>query len=273
MSVIRKITDRNIPELQPYAAAGDKQLMRYYEPAPGLFLAESAKVILRAWNAGYEPLSLLMDQDQMETESDKLLEALPDIPVFLTDWNTIKSITGLKMIRGALAVFRRKPLPDYQTIIKDARRIAVLDHVVNPSNVGAVFRSAAALNIDAVLLSRECSDPLYRRTLRVSMGTVFQIPWTIFSDSSFWPETGMKQLKHMGFRTVAMALTENSVNVNDPALKSENRLAILLGNEGYGLSEELTAACDYRVCIPMAHGVDSLNVAAASAVAFWELGK
>lgn len=272
MSVIRKVTDRNIPELKPYVAASDRQLMRYCEPEPGLFLAESAKVILRAWNAGYEPLSLLMDQNQTETESEELLHVLPDIPVFLTDWDTIKKITGLKMIRGALAVFRRKPLPDYLTIIQDARRIAVLDHVVNPSNIGAVFRSAAALNIDAVLLSRECSDPFYRRTLRVSMGTVFQIPWTKFSDNYSWPEEGLKQLKHLGFRTAAMALTENSVNVNDPALKNEKRLAILLGNEGYGLSEELTAACDYQVCIPMAHGVDSLNVAAASAVAFWELG-
>lgn len=268
-----EIKDLNAPELDAYARISEVQLLRYYEPDPGLFVGESLKVIDRALTAGYEPVSFLVEHKELEGEAGDLVTKYPEIPVYTAEYEVLAKLTGYAMTRGVLAVMRRKELPSVEEVCQNARRIAVLENVVNPTNIGAIFRSAAALHMDAVLLSPGCCDPLYRRAARVSMGTVFQIPWTSFDKKISWPGQGMELLWKMGFKTAAMALRKDTVGIDDPALLGESKLAVFLGNEGDGLLSETIECSDYRVCIPMSHGVDSLNVAAASAVAFWELGK
>lgn len=267
---IMEITDLEIPELEVYIDKKEVQLLHYYEPEPGIFIAESPNVILRALEAGYEPLSLLMEKKPPGEKERAILDRCGEIPVYTASLEVLTRITGYQLARGMLCAIRRKALPSLKEICEEKRRIAILEDVVNPTNVGAIFRSAAALSMDAVLLTKGSSDPLYRRAVRVSMGTVFQIPWTIM-DAGNWPERAMQELRSMGYRTAAMALKEDSVSLKDERLKKEERLAIVLGTEGDGLAGRTIADCDYTVMIPMAHGVDSLNVAAASAVAFWEL--
>lgn len=271
---IMEIDDFTAPELDIYARLSENQLLHYYEPEKGLFLAESPKVIDRALNAGYEPVSFLLERKHITGEAADILKRCPDIPVYTSNPEVLAKLTGYQLTRGALCCMRRRGLPDVSEICRSARRIAVLENVMNPTNVGAIFRSAAALNMDAVLLTPGCSDPLYRRAIRVSMGTVFQIPWTyIGTKKEQWPKDGIRLLHDMGFRTAAMALSDNSVPIDDKNLMKEEKLAIILGTEGDGLAASTIADCDYTVKIPMSHEVDSLNVAAASAVAFWQLGQ
>ena len=267
---IMEITDLEIPELEVYIDKKEVQLLHYYEPEPGIFIAESPNVILRALEAGYEPLSLLMEKKPLDEKERAILDRCGEIPVYTASLEVLTRITGYQLARGMLCAMRRKVLPSLKEICEGKRRIAILEDVVNPTNVGAIFRSAAALSMDAVLLTKGSSDPLYRRAVRVSMGCVFQIPWTIM-DAGDWPERTMQELRSMGYRTAAMALKEDSVSLKDERLKKEEKLAIILGTEGDGLAGRTIADCDYTVMIPMTHGVDSLNVAAASAVAFWEL--
>lgn len=267
---IMEIRDLEIPELEVYIDKKEVQLLHYYEPEPGIFIAESPNVILRALEAGYEPLSLLMEKKPLDEKERAILDRCGEIPVYTASLEVLTRITGYQLARGMLCAMRRKALPSLKEICEGKRRIAILENVVNPTNVGAIFRSAAALSMDAVLLTKGSSDPLYRRAVRVSMGCVFQIPWTIM-DAGDWPERIMQELRSMGYRTAAMALKEDSVSLRDERLKKEEKLAIVLGTEGDGLAGRTIADCDYTVMIPMAHGVDSLNVAAASAVAFWEL--
>ena len=273
MKNIIEINDFSAPELDIYARTSEVQLLRYNEPAPGFFIAESPKVIERACSAGYEPVSFLVEHKDLEGEAKELLERFPEIPVYTAEYETLVKMTGYALARGMLCVMRRRALSSIEEICQNARRIAILENVVNPTNIGAIFRSAAALHMDAVLLTSGCSDPLYRRASRVSMGTVFQIPWTYFDKKISWPDTGMHILRELGFKTVAMALRDDSFSIDDPQLHAQEKLAIILGTEGDGLAAETIADCDYTVKIPMSHDVDSLNVAAASAVAFWELGK
>ena len=268
-----EISDFNAPELDVYARTSEVQLLRYFEPKPGLFIAESPKVIQRAVNAGYEPVSFLVEHKDLEGEAREILAQFPETPVYTAEYEVLVKLTGFALTRGMLCVLRRRELPSVEEICKGASRVAVLENVVNPTNIGAIFRSAAALHMDAVLLTGGCCDPLYRRAARVSMGTVFQIPWTYFDRKMSWPEKGMELLGTLGFKTVAMALRDDSVSIDDPGLLAEEKLAVILGTEGDGLADETIADCDYTVKIPMSHDVDSLNVAAASAVAFWELGK
>lgn len=269
MPNIIEITDFAAPELDIYARLTEPQLLHYFEPEKGLFIAESPKVIERALNAGYVPVSLLLERKHITGEARDIIARLKDdTPIFTADFEILAQLTGFQLTRGTLCAMRRKALSSVEEICADARRIAVLEDVVNPTNIGAIFRSAAALNIDAVLLTPACSDPLYRRASRVSMGTVFQIPWTYFGD-----ESGIHLLKNLGFKTAAMALSDKAISIDDPQLMTAEKLAIVLGTEGDGLAPSTIASCDYTVCIPMSHGVDSLNVAAASAVAFWQLGK
>lgn len=273
MKNIIEINDFSAPELDIYARTSEVQLLRYNEPAPGFFIAESPKVIERACSAGYEPVSFLVEHKDLEGEAKELLERFPEIPVYTAEYETLVKMTGYALARGMLCVMRRRALSSIEEICQNARCIAILENVVNPTNIGAIFRSAAALHMDAVLLTSGCSDPLYRRASRVSMGTVFQIPWTYFDKKISWPDTGMHILRELGFKTVAMALRDDSFSIDDPQLHAQEKLAIILGTEGDGLAAETIADCDYTVKIPMSHGVDSLNVAAASAVAFWELGR
>lgn len=273
MNNIIEINDITVPELDVYARTSEVQLLRYYEPEPGLFIAESPKVIERALNAGYEPLSFLVEHKDLEAEAKQILERYPEIPVYTAEYDVLVGMTGYALARGMLCAMKRRRLPSVEGICQNTSRIAILENVVNPTNIGAIFRSAAALHMDAVLLTSGCSDPLYRRAARVSMGTIFQIPWTYFDKKSSWPEEGMKSIQNLGFKTVAMALRDDSFSIDDPKLLAEEKLAIVLGTEGDGLASQTIADCDYTVKIPMSHGVDSLNVAAASAVAFWELGR
>lgn len=273
MPNIIEVTDFSAPELDVYARLSESQLLHIYEPDTGLFIAESPKVIERALNAGYIPVSLLLERKHINGEAQPIIARCGDIPVFTADFDVLTQITGFQLTRGVLCAMRRSELPSIEEVCADARRIAILENVMNPTNIGAIFRSAAALNIDAILLTPGCSNPLYRRASRVSMGTVFQIPWTFLgSDSAEWPQNGMKLLHELGFKTAAMALSDKAISIDDPQLMSEEKLAIVLGTEGDGLATNTIADCDYTVCIPMSHGVDSLNVAAASAVAFWQLG-
>lgn len=273
MPNIIQITDFLAPELDVYARLTEVQLLNRFEPEKGLFIAESPKVIERALNAGCIPVSILVEDKHIHGEAKDILARCGDIPVYTASFDVLTQLTGFKLTRGMLCAMRRPKLPTVEAVCSGARRIAVLENVMNPTNIGAIFRSAAALNMDAVLLTPACSNPLYRRAIRVSMGTVFQIPWTFLGDeSSPWPEDGMRQLKDLGFKTAAMALRDDSVTIKDPQLLSEEKLAIILGTEGDGLAASTIADCDYTVRIPMSHGVDSLNVAAASAVAFWQLG-
>ena len=273
MPNIIELTDFSAPELDVYARLTENQLINRHEPEKGLFIAESPKVVERALNAGYTPVSLLLERKHIVGEARDVIARCGDIPVFTADFDVLTQLTGFALTRGVLCAMRRKPLPTVEEVCAGARRIAILENVVNPTNVGAIFRSAAALNMDAVLLTPACSNPLYRRAVRVSMGTVFQIPWTFLGGpNAEWPTQGLALLKNLGFKTAAMALKDDSVSIDDPKLLSEDKLAIILGTEGDGLADCTIDDCDYTVRIPMAHGVDSLNVAAASAVAFWQLG-
>lgn len=273
MSNIIEITDFYAPELDIYARLTENQLLHFHEPETGLFIAESPKVIERALDAGCIPVSLLLEKKHIEGQAKDILRRCGNIPVYTAEFDVLTKLTGFELTRGALCAMYRPKLPSVEDICKNAKRIAVLENVMNPTNVGAIFRSAAALNMDAVLLTPACTNPLYRRAIRVSMGTVFQIPWTFIGNKSKdWSMHGVKQLHDLGFKTAAMALRKNSVNIDDPNLMSEDRLAVILGTEGDGLASSTITDCDYTVCIPMSHGVDSLNVAAASAVAFWQLG-
>lgn len=269
-SNIIEVNDLDSEELRPYLCRSEVQLLRYYEPAPGIFLAESSRVIGRALDAGYEPLSLLVEKSLVEGQAKEVIGRCGDIPVYAADREVLLQITGFGMTQGVLCAMRRRALPRVEEACRGAARIAVLEDVVNPTNIGAIFRCAAALNFDAVLLTPACCDPLYRRSVRVSMGTVFQIPWTYLDGSD--PDY-VGRLKRMGFAAAAMALREDSVSIDDPRPAKEERLAVILGTEGEGLRDSTINACDYTVRIPMTHGVDSLNVAAASAIAFWQLGR
>lgn len=266
MPNIIEITDFNAPELDVYARLTEAQLLNRHNLKEGLFIAESPNVILRALDAGYEPVSFLMERKHIEGQAAPVIARCGNIPVFTAEFDVLTQLTGFQLTRGMLCAMRRKPLPSMEEILKDAKRIAVLEDIMNPTNLGAIFRSAAALNMDAVLLTPACSNPLYRRSCRVSMGTVFQIPWT------YAGENWVQDLRNLGFKTAAMALKQDSVTIDDPRLMAEEKLAIVLGTEGDGLAATTIADCDYTVLIPMSHGVDSLNVAAASAVAFWQLG-
>lgn len=270
-----EITDFDAPELDVYARLTEAQLLNKDHPEDGLFIAESPKVISRALDGGYEPVSVLVEKKQVleDAETIAVLGKCGNVPVYTAEFEVLTKLTGFKLTRGMLCAMKRRRLPGQQEICNGCDRIAVLENVMNPTNVGAIFRSAAALHMDAVILTGGCSNPLYRRASRVSMGTVFQIPWTFVDNSVIWPEEGMKILRELGFKTAAMALKEDSVSIDDPELMKEDKLAVILGTEGDGLAPETIADCDYTVMIPMSHGVDSLNVAAASAVAFWQLGK
>ena len=263
-----EITDLSAPELDVYARLTEAQLLNRFEPKKGMFIAESPKVIMRALDAGCKPVSLLVERNHVNEEATEAIARCGDVPVYTAPLEVLTQLTGFQLTRGMLCAMYRPALPTLEETVKGAKRIAILENIMNPTNIGAIFRSAAALGIDAVLLTEGCSNPLYRRSARVSMGTVFQIPWTYLPP---WPEEGMTLLHKLGFKTAAMALTDNSVSIDDPRLAQEDKLAIILGSEGDGLTETTIAQCDYTVKIPMYHGVDSLNVAAASAVAFWEL--
>ena len=266
---IIEITDFSASELDVYARLTENQLVNREHPEQGMFIAESPIVIERALNAGYEPVSFLLEKKHIEEQAQDILTRCPNVPVYTAEFDVLTQLTGFKLTRGALCAMRRPKLPSVEEVCARARRIAVLENVMNPTNVGAIFRSAAALGMDAVLLTPACSDPLYRRAIRVSMGTVFQVPWTWLDCD--WPTPGIQGLRNLGFKTAAMALSYDSISIRDPRLGEEDKLAIILGTEGDGLSHRTIADCDYTVRIPMTHGVDSLNVAAASAVAFWEL--
>ena len=272
MSQIIEINDFSDPRLDVYARLTEAQLLNRFEPAKGMFIAESPKVIDRALNAGCQPVSLLMERKDIDGSAKEIIARCGDIPVFTADRDVLCQLTGYQLTRGVLCAMLRPKLPSVEDAVAGARRIVILENVQNPTNVGAIFRSAAALGMDAILLTPGCSNPLYRRSARVSMGTVFQIPWTfIGEETADWPEKGMEKLRSLGFKTAAMALNNNSVSIEDSRLAEEEKLAIILGSEGDGLTDTTIADCDYTVKIPMYHGVDSLNVAAASAVAFWEL--
>ena len=272
MPPILEIADIAAPELDVYARLTEAQLKNRLKPEDGLFIAESPKVIGYALDAGYEPVSLLMERRHIAGKAAPLLARMGDVPVYTADEAALRQLTGYPLTRGVLCAMRRRPLPTAEDVCRDARRVAVLENVVDTTNIGAIFRSAAALGVDAVLLTPSCCDPLNRRAVRVSMGTVFQVPWTRLGDApGDWPEQGIAHLEALGFRTVALALSEDAIDIDDPVLAAQPRLALVLGTEGDGLAPATVARCDFTARIPMAHGVDSLNVAAAGAVAFWVL--
>lgn len=295
MANIIEITDFMAPELDVYARLSEGQLLNPHEPEKGMFIAESPKVIERALDSGCVPVSFLVEHKHVEGEARDLISRCGDIPVYTAEFDVLTQLTGFKLTRGMLCAMYRPKLLTIQEVCRNARRIAVLENVVNPTNIGAIFRSAAALNMDAVLLTPDCSNPLYRRAIRVSMGTVFQIPWTFIcaetnedtglqteaaeytcdsrKEKFIWQQDGVKLLHDLGFKTAALALRDDSVSIDDDKLMEEDKIAVILGTEGDGLAASTIADCDYTVKIPMSHGVDSLNVAAASAVAFWQLGK
>ena len=260
-----EITDFNAPELDVYARLTEAQLLNRFEPKKAMFIAESPKVIMRALDAGCVPVSLLVERSHINEEAQQAIDACGDVPVYTAPLDVLTQLTGFQLTRGMLCAMKRPPLPAVEEVLAGTKRIAVLEDIQNPTNVGAIFRSAAALGMDAVVLTSGCSDPLYRRSCRVSMGTVFQVPWTYLEEN--WVE----KLRSLGFKTAAMALDKRAISIEDPRLRAEERLAVVLGSEGDGLAAKTIADCDYTVMIPMFHGVDSLNVAAASAVAFWEL--
>lgn len=272
--MISYIEDLSQPGVDIFANLTERQLRFSYEKKGGVFIAESPKVIERALDAGYEPISFLMEEKHITGDAAFLIQRCPDLPVYTAPRSVLEKLTGYKLTRGVLAAFKRKDPPSFESICKKAHRVAVLENIADATNVGAIFRSAAALGIDAVLLTPECADPLNRRCLRVSMGNVFHVDWAwLGDDDKDWPEKGMNNLKKLGFKTLSMALRNNSVNIDDPTLRDEDKLAILLGTEGDGLLTETINLSDYVVKIPMKEGVDSLNVAAAAAVIFWELRK
>ena len=272
MPNIIEIADTSLPQLDVFARLTEGQLRSRLEPEKGIFIAESPKVIERALDAGYEPVSLLMERKHISGQGRDIIARCGDIPVYTADREVLAGLTGYQLTRGVLCAMRRPPLPSVEAVCANARRVAVLEGIVDSTNIGAIFRSAAALNMDAVLVTPTCGDPLYRRAVRVSMGTVFQIPWTrIGSGVSEWPQPGIQRLRELGFKTAAMALRDTAISIEEPCLIAEKKLAIVLGTEGDGLVPRTIADCDYTVRISMSHGVDSLNVAAASAVAFWQL--
>ena len=280
MPKIIEITSLEAPELAVYTHLTEAQLRNRLEPEKGIFIAESPKVIKLALDCGYQPLSLLTERKHINGQAAEIISRLEedtsgnDIPVYTADDGVLEALTGYALYRGVLCAMRRPILKTAEEVCRGASRIAVLENIADATNVGAIIRSAAALNMDAVLITPSCCDPLCRRAVRVSMGTVFQIPWTyIGANRSEWERSGAELLRGLGFKTAAMALDDNSVSMDDPRLAAESRLAIILGSEGDGLAKKTIADCDYTVKIPMSHGVDSLNVAAASAVAFWELRK
>lgn len=269
MANIIEIHDFSDPALDVYARLTENQLLNRADPDNALFVAESPLVIGRALDAGCEPVSFLMERQHIQGKGREILaRCCQDIPVYTADESVLTQLTGFHLTRGMLCAMRRPKLPSVEDVCRNARRVVVLENVMNPTNIGAIFRSAAALGMDAVLLTTAGSDPLYRRASRVSMGNVFLIPWTYLPESGDWTQL----LRDLGFRTVAMALRNDSVRLDDPRLAAEEKLAIVMGTEGDGLASSTIASCDYTVRIPMYHGVDSLNVAAASAVAFYELG-
>ena len=272
MPNIIEIADTSLPQLDVFARLTEGQLRSRLEPEKGIFIAESPKVIERALDAGYEPVSLLMERKHISGQGRDIIARCGDIPVYTADREVLAGLTGYQLTRGVLCAMRRPPLPSVEAVCANARRVAVLEGIVDSTNIGAIFRSAAALNMDAVLVTPTCGDPLYRRAVRVSMGTVFQIPWTrIGSGVSEWPQPGIQRLRELGFKTAAMALSDTAISIEVSCLFGEKKLPIVLGTEGDGLVPRTIADCDYTVRIPMSHGVDSLNVAAASAVAFWQL--
>ena len=272
MAQIIEITDISAPELDVYARLTETQLRNRLEPEKGIFIAESPKVIRRALDAGCRPQSLLMERKHIDGQGAEIIARCGDIPLYTADREVLENLTGYTMTRGILCAMSRPKLPTLEEVLKDAKRVAILEGIVDSTNIGAIFRSAAAMHIDVVLLTPTCCDPLCRRAVRVSMGTVFQIPWTrIGENKEQWPQPGLTWLRDLGFKTAAMALSDEAVTIEDPNLMAEEKLAIILGTEGDGLSDQTIAQCDYTVCIPMSHDVDSLNVAAASAVAFWQL--
>ena len=269
MAHIFEITDIRAPELRPYTQLTHAQLRSRRDPEQGILIAESAKVIACALNAGCRPVSFLMERRQLPAFAEQFQDRCGDVPVYTADREVLAQLTGYALTRGMLCAMRRPALPAMEDLCRNARRIAVLEHITDSSNVGAIFRCAAALGMDAVLAAPSCCDPFYRRSIRVSMGTVFQIPWTWIDGT--WPTPGLSRLKELGFQTAALALDHRSISIDDPVLARADKLALLLGSEGDGLSQETIAGCDYTVRIPMFHQVDSLNVAAAAAVAFWQL--
>lgn len=272
MPNIIEIHTLDLPELSVYTKLTEAQLRNRLEPEKGIFIAESPKVISIALDNGYQPVSLLTEKKHILGQAREIIERLGDIPVYTAVDGILASLTGYQLYRGVLCAMRRPKLRSPEEVCSGARRVAVLENIADATNVGAIIRSAAALDIDAILVTPSCSDPLVRRAVRVSMGTVFQIPWTyIGEDYKDWSKNGIELLHNLGFKTAAMALDDNSVSIDDGRLISEERLAIILGSEGYGLEKSTIAKSDYTVKIPMSHGVDSLNVAAASAVAFWQL--
>ncbi len=287
MSQIIEINNLDAEGLLPFTHLNETQLRHYFEPNGGIFIAESPTVITRALDAGLVPLSFLVEHKYLETEARDLIARCPDTPVYTSSLDVLMGITGYHLTRGILAAMHRPVMPSVEEVLQNATRIAVLENVENPTNIGAIFRSAAALNMDAILVTPECADPFYRRAIRVGVGTIFQVPWTYLDAAPswkpasqrdpkekkpHWPQDGMQKLKDLGFKTAAMALRDNTISIADPKLAGEEKLAVILGNEGDGLLQETIDLCDYTVKIPMSNGVDSLNVAAASAVAFWELG-
>ena len=272
MANIMEITDLSAPELDVYARLTEAQLRSRLEPEKGLFIAESPKVIGTALDAGYQPVSLLMERRKIDGPARDIVARCGNVPVYTADREDLARLTGYTLTRGVLCAMRRPPLPSVEDVCRNARRVAVLEGIVDSTNIGAIFRSAAALGMDAILVTPTCCDVFNRRAIRVSMGTVFQIPWTRIGETADdWPHPGLERLKALGFATAAMALSDQSVSIDDPKLLAEEKLAVVLGTEGDGLAKDTVARCDYTVMIPMAHGVDSLNVAAAGAVAFWQL--
>lgn len=274
MNNIIHIDNLNLPELDIFARLSESQLRHYYEPNGGLFIAESPLVIGRALDSGCEPIAMLVEDKHIETQAKEILARVSDdLPIYTAPFEVLTQLTGFQLTRGALCAMVRPALPSLEELCQQSKRLAILEDVVNPTNVGAIFRSAAALHMDGVVLTAGCSDPLYRRAIRVSMGNVFLIPWTMLNEKKCsWPEDAMNILHKNQYKTVAMALRDDSYSIDAPELQNEEKLAIVLGTEGDGLASKTIASCDYTVKIPMSHGVDSLNVAAASAVAFWELG-
>ncbi len=272
MPNIVEVTDFTAPELDVYARLTEHQLRCRLEPEKGVFIAESPKVIARALDAGCVPVSLLMEHKHLAGQGAPIAERCGDAPIYTAPDGMLTALTGYPLTRGVLCAMRRPPRPSVEELLSNARRVAVLEGIVDHTNVGAIFRSAAAMGLDAVLVTPTCCDPLYRRSVRVSMGTVFQVPWTyIGDDPSDWPRRGLERLQVLGFRSAAMALRDDALSIDAPILTQVDKLAIVLGTEGDGLAQDTIAQCDFTVRIPMAHGVDSLNVAAASAVAFWAL--
>ena len=272
MPDIIEITDLNDDRIGLFTRLTEAQLRNRLEPEKGIFIAESAKVVRLALEMGCKPVAYLMERRQLTNQGREFIENAGSVPIFTADDEVLEGLTGYRLYRGVLAAMRRPKLPSVDEVLKNARRVAVLEGIVDSTNIGAIFRSAAALNVDAVLVTANCGDPLYRRAVRVSMGTVFQVPWTRIGETNEdWPERGLEKLRDLGFKSAAMALSDDSVSIDDERLNKEEKLCIVFGTEGDGLAKETIARCDYTVRIPMAHGVDSLNVASAAAVAFWQL--